>query len=1083
MMRLARYIVASLLAGLAATTSSFSAEPVRVVSTSQQQNIAAAGNSYMPAFSANGRFLVFLSDANNLVTNDGGKPFLDVFIRDLAASNTMLVSASSSGFGGGDDNSLLPVVSSNGQFVAFESAASNLVPGDTSKVSDVFVRDIVGQTTVLASVNTFGRSGNAASANASISADGRFVAFESSASDLVTNDLNGQSDVFVRDLQTGTTLLVSVDATGQFSGRGRSERPQISADGRRVLFLSTATNLLSDQATSGPELYIRDLESHDTFWVTTNLAASLTNIAASLTNIAASLTNPSGPQTWTLSQSGLSGIFTIGLTNSSGTLLFYFDLTTGTSAWIPAAANALLTDDGSRVVFSGTFGIYIWDAETHSSRLAIPSPPGFCGGQGTVGGPSGFAVLRWISAGAEAIAYRIRDCITDSAVVLTNLSRGESTVIFDPGSMASFMDPKGPLVLNPSGTMLAFESEAESIVAGDYNKASDIFLRDVATSQTELISRSISSRPATTGIASSRASRNSLSADGQVLVFSSFDNYFAQFDTNNCEDLFAKDLGSGLVTGVSIVPTNFGYPNPIGPFWTNHFARNPSITADGRYVAFELADSAQSQGAQGLVSANYDVFLHDRQQRRTVFISTNAPNSGGADFNTSSKNPVVSPDGRFVAFESRGQYLLSLYSDPQRPNNFSAVYFRVIGTNRLQGTNYVSPLVSANRTNSANGNGDSVRPLISPNGRWLLFYSSATDLTMDVVTSNSFRLYGRDLLSGQAGLLSYDEQGLPLNANVTNAVITGDSRYVFFEVANSAKIYRCELLSPSPVNFLACSGCANPSASADGRFIVYQPSVGGAPGKDVLVKDLQTGEAKLVSANYTGNGGANAPCTSAQISGDARYVVFASKASDLVENDRNEVSDIFVRDLRLGITLLISGNSSGGRSANAVSSNPVLGPDGRTIAFQSFASDLVDGDFNNTRDVFVVRLGGTDSDHDGMDDDWEMAYFNTLARDGTGDLDHDGQTDLQEFLAGTDPTNSGSILQVLTLRRLSDGGVTILWSATPGRTYTLQFKNRVDDVSWSSLDQNVRATASTVSFQDNSASAQAYRFYRVVLVQ
>ena len=97
MMRLARYIVASLLAGLAATTSSFSAEPVRVVSTSQQQNIAAAGNSYMPAFSANGRFLVFLSDANNLVTNDGGKPFLDVFIRDLAASNTMLVSASSSG--------------------------------------------------------------------------------------------------------------------------------------------------------------------------------------------------------------------------------------------------------------------------------------------------------------------------------------------------------------------------------------------------------------------------------------------------------------------------------------------------------------------------------------------------------------------------------------------------------------------------------------------------------------------------------------------------------------------------------------------------------------------------------------------------------------------------------------------------------------------------------------------------------------------------------------------------------------------------------------------------------------------------
>src|SRR5437763_16676125 len=137
--------------------------------------------------------------------------------------------------------------------------------------------------------------------------------------------------------------------------------------------------------------------------------------------------------------------------------------------------------------------------------------------------------------------------------------------------------------------MLAFESEAESRVAGDYNKASDIFLRDVATSQTELISRSISSRPATAGIASSRASRNSLSLDGEVLVFSSFDNYFAQFDTNNCKDLFDRDLGSGLISPVSIVQTNFGYPNTIGTIWNNHFVRDPSITTDCMYITTYLA--------------------------------------------------------------------------------------------------------------------------------------------------------------------------------------------------------------------------------------------------------------------------------------------------------------------------------------------------------------------------------------------------------------------------------------------------------------------------------------------------------------
>src|SRR5256885_1843143 len=171
-----RSIFGSLLVACAADLVQ-AAEPVRVASTSNPQSTAASGSSYMPSFSADGRFLVFLSDANNLVTNDGGKAFLDVFIRDLVASNTVLVSVSSTGFGGGNDNSTLPVVSSNGQFVAFQSAASNLVLGDTDRVSDVFVRDILGQTTLLASANPAGRPGNGPSANASISADGRWVAF------------------------------------------------------------------------------------------------------------------------------------------------------------------------------------------------------------------------------------------------------------------------------------------------------------------------------------------------------------------------------------------------------------------------------------------------------------------------------------------------------------------------------------------------------------------------------------------------------------------------------------------------------------------------------------------------------------------------------------------------------------------------------------------------------------------------------------------------------------------------------------------------------------------------------------------
>src|SRR5206468_11521799 len=144
----------------------------------------------------------------------------------------------------------------------------------------------------------------------------------------------------------------------------------------------------------------------------------------------------------------------------------------------------------------------------------------------------------------------------------------------------------------------------------------------------------------------------------------------------------------------------------------------------------------------------------------------------------------------------------------------------------------------------------------------------------------------------------------------------------------------------------------------------------------------------------------------------------------------------------------LSRNAQGTASGNALSSHPFLAPDGRTVAFQSFAGDLVSADYNQTRDVFVAHLGGPDTDNDGLDDDWELAYFNTLSRDGSGDFDGDGQSDRQEFLAGTDPTNAGSVFRVLTLSRVSGGSVTLFWSAVPGKKYDVQYKDNVGDANW-----------------------------------
>jgi hypothetical protein len=216
---------------------------------------------------------------------------------------------------------------------------------------------------------------------------------------------------------------------------------------------------------------------------------------------------------------------------------------------------------------------------------------------------------------------------------------------------------------------------------------------------------------------------------------------------------------------------------------------------------------------------------------------------------------------------------------------------------------------------------------------------------------------------------------------------------------------------------------------------------------------------------------------------DGRYVLFRSRASDLAANDTNDLSDVFLRDTLLGRTILLSLNRDATGTGNRFSGNPMMSADGSTVLFESYASDLITGDYNESRDVMVLRLSRADTDGDGLPDDWELAYFNGLQRDGTGDYDGDGQTDAMEFRAGTDPTNAGSVLRVITLSPPSAGPVQIFWSAVPGKEYRVQFKASLSDPAWSDLAGDVMATDTTGFKEDSSAGSAAQRFYRVLLVQ
>lgn len=219
------------------------------------------------AISAQGRFVAFASLASNLVPHDtNGSPCppqqlcgSDVFVRDRVADKTERVSIGPhgrQGLGGLGNGSDAPAMSADGRFVAFESDATNLVPGDTNAAYDIFVHDRLRGTTRRVSVELNGAQAHGDSLMPSISADGRFIAFVSSAPDLVRGDPGG--GIYVRDQWTCRTMRVDL-GPGGVPGDGFSRAPKLSADGLHVAFFSFAHNLVQGGAEGPYNVFVRDL--------------------------------------------------------------------------------------------------------------------------------------------------------------------------------------------------------------------------------------------------------------------------------------------------------------------------------------------------------------------------------------------------------------------------------------------------------------------------------------------------------------------------------------------------------------------------------------------------------------------------------------------------------------------------------------------------------------------------------------------------------------------------------------------------------------------------------------------------------
>ncbi len=239
-------------------------------------SVDSAGNeandqSFYPSISADGRYVLFESMAGNLVAGDNNN-VPDMFVHDRQTGQTTRVSVGSAGEQG-NDGSFPGVISADGRYVAFQSYASSLVPGDNNAAGDIFVHDRQTGETTRISVDSAGGEGKGQSQGPSISADGRYVAFASQASNLVPGDNNATFDVFVHDRQTGETTRVSVDSAGN-EGNGSSINAAISADGRHVAFESSASNLVAGDTNGFADIFVHDRQTGQTTRVSVDSAGN-----------------------------------------------------------------------------------------------------------------------------------------------------------------------------------------------------------------------------------------------------------------------------------------------------------------------------------------------------------------------------------------------------------------------------------------------------------------------------------------------------------------------------------------------------------------------------------------------------------------------------------------------------------------------------------------------------------------------------------------------------------------------------------------------------------------------------------------